>query len=311
MLKKIIGITLIFALGISFLFHVLYIQDSTIQPPIKNFTYGIGMDNEPVPENVKLVSGPWIYSEWSQKNTQWLQQFNKPENIDKLPYINTYIVAGLAREDKGLQDCNVGAESNKTLCKEGANYIRNNKQKIYEKYLDSALQIKNIYGMDRPILLHFEPDYYQYQDSEQNNGRLTFEELAGQMNTWTDTVKRILPNARLVMDISPWNIDLQYWSKKFRNFEYGGLVGKRFDPAGDGGTANGVDGKTFQKISELTGKKIIVNDAHGAGGNWLTYNKNWENPRLVSDRYKDGIIAVIQAPTDLVSLQNVSLKTNN
>jgi hypothetical protein len=308
MLRKIISGILTFCLVASFLFHVVIMQDSTIQPPIQEFTYGVALDSEPLPDNIKLVSGPWLYSGWSDKNTKWLEQFNQPENKDKLPYLNTYIVAGLAREEQGLQDCNVGAEPNKTLCKEGANYIRNNKQKIYENYLNSALQIKKVYGMDRPILIHFEPDYYQYQDAGQNGGRLTFEELAGQMNTWTDTMKRILPNARLVMDISPWNIDLQYWSKKFRNFEYGGLVGKRFDPAGDGGTGNGIDGKTFKKISELAGKKLIVNDAHGAGGNWLGYNKNWENPQLVSDRFSDGIVAVIQAPVDLTSLQKVVLR---
>lgn len=308
MLKQIIGALLIILLGTSFLFHVITIQDSTDKPPIQDFTYGVALDSEPVPESIKLVSGPWIYANWSEKNTKWLEQFNLEQNRGKLPYINSYIVAGLAREEQGLQDCNVGSEPNKTLCTEGANYIRKNKQKIYENYLESALAIKRIYGMDRPILLHFEPDYYQYQDSSQSNGSLTFDELAGQMNTWTDTVKRILPNARLVMDISPWNIDLQYWSKKFRNFEYGGMVGKRFDPAGDGGTINGIDGKTFQKISLLTGKKIIINDAHGVGGNWLGYNKNWENPRLVSDRYRDGVVAVIQAPTDLVSLQKVAIK---
>jgi hypothetical protein len=306
MIRKIIGGILTICLVASFLFHIINTQDSTIQPPIKEFTYGVAVENEPLPANVKLVSGPWIYSTWSDKNKEWLKQFNNPENVDKLPYLNTYIVAGLANVEAGLQDCNVGAQPSKTLCKEGANFIRNNKQKIYESYLTTALQIKEVYGMDKPILLHFEPDYYQYQDAAQNGGRLTFEELAGQMNTWTDTVKRILPNARLVMDISPWNVDLQYWSKKFRNFEYGGLVGKRFDPVGDGGTAGGIDGKTFRQISELSGKKIIVNDAHGPGGKWLDYNKNWENPKLVSDRYTDGIIAVIQAPVDLASLQKVA-----
>jgi hypothetical protein len=305
MFKKIIGGFLAITIMASFLFNIITMQDSTNKSPIEEFTHGVAIDNEPLPEKINLVSGPWLYAGWSDKNTQWLEQFNKPENKDKLPYLNTYIVAGLAREGEGLQDCNVGAEANKTLCKEGANYIRKNKQKIYEKYLEAALQIKKIYGMDRPILLHFEPDYYQYQDSGQNNGRLTFEELAGQMNTWTDTVKRILPNARLVMDISPWNIDLQYWSKKFRNFEYGGLVGKRFDPSGDGGTVNGIDGKTFRQLAQLSGKKIIVNDAHGAGGNWLEYNKNWENKKLIAERYTDGIVAVIQAPTDLDSLQKL------
>ena len=308
MFRKLTGGVLAVLLIASFLFDIIILKDSTIKPPIDQFTYGVAIDSEPLPEKVKLVSGPWIYSQWSDKNTKWLEQFKMAENIDKIPYINTYIVAGLAREEEGLQDCNVGEDPNKTLCKEGANYIRNNKQKIYEKYLEAALSIKNIYGMDRPILLHFEPDYYQYQDSTQNNGRLTFDELAGQMNTWTDTVKRILPNARLVMDISPWNIDLQFWSKKFRNFEYGGMVGKRFDPAGDGGTANGIDGKTFKTIAQSTSKKIIINDAHGAGGKWLEYNKNWENPQLVKDRYDDGIVAVIQAPVDLPSLQKVALR---
>jgi hypothetical protein len=126
------------------------------------------------------------------------------------------------------------------------------------------------------------------------------------MNGWTDVYQKTLPNASLVMDVSPWLKDLKSWSSKFRNFDYGGMVGRRFGPSGDGSVASGVDGKSYKYISSQIGKKLIINDAHGPGGIWLQYNREWENKEIVQNRFNDGIVAVIQPPTDIIALSKIA-----
>jgi hypothetical protein len=247
----------------------------------------------------KLVSGPWVLNGWQEQNTQWLTALTSQTNQSKMPYIYLYIVAGSVREDLGIQDCNVGTDPSKTLCKAGADYVRNNSDKILNRYKAAANKIKEIYGTSKTILLHVEPDFYQYNSNSQNNGGLTSEQAGNTINRWTDSIKNILPNAKLVMDISPWNTDIVGWSSMFRNFDFAGLVGKRFDPSGDGSVPNGIDGKTYKQLSDMTGKNLIINDAHGAGGAYLNYNKNWERKDLIDARWQDGVVAVLQSPTDL------------
>ena len=273
-----------------------------------SFQYGLGggapdSSNEfSEPIKAQIVEGPWALDNWNNTNSQWLSQFTKPVNQTRIPYIYLYHIAGKAKADKNIQDCNFTQDPNNTLCKKGAKYIRENTNSISQAYTNTANQIKTLYGTTRPILLHFEPDFYQYAENSQEGGALTPGQASQAMNTWTRVVKSILPNSSLVMDISPWNKDLAGWSAGFENFQYGGLVGKRFSPNGDGSIPAGIDNKTYAQISQLTGKKLILNDAHGAGGYYLPYNKDWENRSLVNARWNDGVVAVIMPPNDITSL---------
>lgn len=280
--------------------------DAVAQTPLQNFTYGVAINNEEIPRDISLVAGPWVGGYWDKPTENWLKQFQNPDRIKQIPYINLYVVAGLASAKEGLSDCNVGSKPEKTLCVNGANFIRKNKANLLQAQIDIAKAIKQNYGTDKPIFLHFEPDFYQYQEHSQNGGRMTADELSELMNSWTDQYKQILPNAHLVMDVSSWNYDLKYWSDKFKNFEYGGMVGRRFNPTNEGKDASGNTPKTYKELIKLSGKKMIVNDAHGPGGKWLPYNKDWENQELVKARFEDGVVAVIQPPNDLDSLQKIA-----
>jgi Cellulose binding domain len=274
-----------------------------------NFTYGVSVEQEAIPSDINLVAGPWILNDWQPYNSSWLNKFNYAENTTKTPYLYTYIAAGKARADWGLQDCNVGAEYTKTLCYNGANYIRSKKDAINQAYVNTANQIKILYGSQKEIVLHLEPDFYQYSSSSQNGGGINNSEAASAMNQWSSSIKNILPNATLVLDVSPWNRDIQGWSAGFQNFDYAGMVGKRFSPYGDGSVANGIDGKTYAQISAQTGKKLIVDDSHGAGGWWLPFNYDWANQIVVQDRKKDGIAAVILPPNNNNALANLVKST--
>jgi Cellulose binding domain len=270
-----------------------------------NFTYGVSVEQESIPNGVNLVAGPWVLNDWQPYNSSWLNKFNYTENSTKTPYLYLYVAAGKARADWGLQDCNVGAETSKTLCYNGANYIRSQKESIKQAYINTANQIKILYGSQKEIVLHVEPDFYQYASSTQSSGGLTATEAAQSMNQWTSSIKSILPNASLVMDVSPWNSDLQGWSAGFQNFDYAGMVGKRFSPYGDGSVPNGIDGKTYAQIAAQTGKKIIVDNSHGAGGWWLPFDYDWANQSAVNARRSDGVVAVILPPNDNNTLVNL------
>ena len=57
----------------------------------------------------------------------------------KIPVFYAYIIAFQARKDKGLQDCNIDPDKN--LCFLGADYIRNNRQLLVERYTHQASKI--------------------------------------------------------------------------------------------------------------------------------------------------------------------------
>jgi hypothetical protein len=313
---------ILIAITISFgLSNILAQQAKASSLPLLNsFQHGFSNDiswntaNLGGASSAKIIAGPWAMDGWNTNNNNWLTSFKEPANHDKIPYIYMYEVAGKARTDWGLQDCNVGAALNDTLCARGAEYIRQKSTDIAATYASVANQIKQTWGTTRPIMIHMEPDFYQYAGNAntQLNGPITQAQAHTAMNQWTDSIKTVLPNAVLVMDISPWNGNLAGWSGGFRNFDYAGMVGKRFPAKGDGSVnPAGIDGKTYAQMSQMTGKKLIINDAHGAGGVFLSYindwanqTNDWENRANVQARWDDGVVAVLMPPNNNQSLES-------
>jgi Cellulose binding domain len=304
-LYNIILLIILFSLNITSTPTPAFAMSSSI---LNNFNFGVSVESEAIPTLPKVVSGPWIVGDWRTNNTDWLSQFSQEQNSTKVPYQYLYITAGKARADWGLQDCNVGADVTKTLCYNGANYIRFNKEFINNSYIAAANSIKNSFGATKEIVLHIEPDFWQYTSSSQNGGGLSYNEAQTMMNQWTTSIKQILPNSTLVLDISPWNSDLQKWSAGFNNFDYAGMVGKKFSPLGDGSVPAGIDGKTYAQISTAVGKKLILDDSHGVGGAWLGFDYDWTNSDLVQKRINDGITAVILPPNDISTLNTLYQK---
>ncbi len=275
-------------------------------PLFNTFQHGISIETEEIPKDSKLVAGPWFLTSNSTGPIEFLKKFNLESNKNKTPYVYFYLTAGNAKNDGGLDDCNLGLPPEKTLCKVGANYLKKHKDRILQEYIASSHKIRTAYGTTKPILIHIEPDFYQYNGSSQFGGPIALNEMKSIMNSWTDAIKYILPNASLVMDISPWHYDLAGFSKGLRNYTYAGLVGKRFDPNGDGdcGLTAGIDCKSYALMSMQTGKKLIINDSHGPGGAWLSTNYNWYNTELIKARSNDNVIAVFQPPIDLTTFAN-------
>ena len=284
-------------------------------PLLNKFTFGFSNDVYPEYQNstfggannAKLLSGPWFQTTWDaygDEHTAWLSKFNEPANSDKTPYFYAYIAAGKAKAAYGLHDCNVASPD---LCHQGADFIRNNNSAIVQGYTDFANKIKAIYGTTKPIMIHPDSDFYQYTENAQQNGPLTFGQMQGYMNQWTSAIKAVLPNSILVMDISPWNNNIAGLTSGLQNFDYAGMVGKRYPP-------NGVDNKTYAQIYQATGKKMILNDAHGVNGALMSYPYNWEDRTTVQKAWDEGVVAVLMpgsSNTNSHLVDTINNYTNN
>lgn len=273
---------------------------------LNNFTFGFSNDqyyggpSDPMsyrsatfggPTNAQIVAGPWLMSGWDfygDEHTSWLNNFKTTQNQNKIPYMTVYVAAGMGKANAGLKDCNVTSSTDPlSLCVGGASYIRNNSAAIANKYTEVANKIKNVHGTTKPIFLHIEPDFYQYNSDPNQINKLTRQESWNYVNSWTDSIKTVLPNADLVLDISPWNPDIAAWSQGFRNFSYSGLVGKDFPPSG-------VDGKTYAQMKQATGKPIIINSAHGVGGALLGHRYAWDSRSVIQNAANQGVVAILQ-----------------
>lgn len=201
----------------------------------------------------------------------------------KVPLIYFYIAA----KTSGLQDCNVGAPPEQTLCHGGAAYIRNNLQRIVSAHADAASKYSAALG-GAPGLVHVEPDWYQYVSREQT-APLTWEEAGRGMNQIMGAIKKACPSCAIVVDISPWAGDLKSWfsSLDLSLVTYGGLVGKRFPPAG-------VDGKSYADMSNALGKPLVVSDVYGAGGPPMGYDYEWDDLQKLDDASNQGVAVLVQ-----------------
>ncbi|GAB4149032.1 MAG: hypothetical protein OHK0017_12390 [Patescibacteria group bacterium] len=281
----------------------LFITGSFAMPSLKakanqvdlfqNMSFGCAADSfYDCPVQSQVVAGPWVLNTWQDYHTQWLNNFKSPENNGKIPYIYAYIIAGMARNDWGTQDCNVSETNN--LCQNGASYLQSHVDQIDQAYQNMAYRIRENWGVDKPVLIHMEPDYFQYLSNSQSTpesgcGNSWQSKLWQYMNRWVVGIKTILPNAKMVMDISPWNNDLSGWSAGFEGFDYAGVTGKRF--AADGI----IDGKSYAQLSQMTGKKLIVNGAYGVGGAMNSFDYSWTPRQTLTDRWHDGVVVVMQS----------------
>lgn len=286
MFSKTTSIIMSLAVGLTLLASA-FLPTTSYAKPNSEVNWGcaaweeVYLDDFGCPSNVDIVTSPWIITDYEAYHTTWLNFFNLPQNQNKTPYIHTYIMAGLARRDWGLQDCNVDPVVN--LCWRGATYIRQNSQSILNKYQSVANSIAQNLTTDN-VYIHIEPDYFQYTADTQENP-LTNQEAWNLMNQVTTIFKNTVPQAKLVMDISAWNYSMSNWCSGFENFDYGGLVGNYFSsnvaPAG----------QSYSKIVNDCGYELIVNTAHGVGGAFHPYNPTWE----VNNQ---GVHAIIQSPLE-------------
>jgi len=211
----------------------------------------------------------------------------------RTPVYYSYIIAFTARRDLGLKDCDVGTPN---LCQQGANFIRQKKDRILAQYAKYASETAKVWGTRDPIVWMMEPDYYQYfSDMSQMGGPLSYAEAGALMGEIIAKVKQSLPNAVFSMDISPWTPDPAVWYAAFKMdaFTYINTSGGRTDA--DDPRIRKENTMTWKSIHALTGKPIIADDGYGVAGASTGHDVTWDAPANLNARIGDGVVAITQA----------------
>ena len=84
----------------------------------------------------------------------------KVVSLGKTALFYGYVIAFQARADMGLQDCDVNPGF--SLCNKGANYIRQNRQKLVDRYAHQAQSIAGALGKDKEVLFVMDPDVNEF-----------------------------------------------------------------------------------------------------------------------------------------------------
>ena len=218
------------------------------------------------------------------------QMLTSCKNNNQTPALYMYIIA----KSSGLGDCNTGGG----LCAQGANYIRNNKDKIKNIYKSYASSIKNTFGTSDPIILFMEPDYYQYaQPGSQNGNPLSFQEAGQFIGDCIDIVKAELPNAMISLDVSPWIEDQGTTTSWFSALPLSKV--QYMNTSGGVSAANnslikGDNKLTWKRVHDATQKCIFADAGYGVGGGGTGHDPNWDNVSNINNRVNDGVIGVVQ-----------------
>lgn len=77
---------------------------------------------------------------------------------NKIPLFYAYVIAFEARAMWNLQDCDVSSTTN--LCIRGSEFIRQNRQRLVDKYTEHSKEIANRYGKDKVVVFVMEPDFW-------------------------------------------------------------------------------------------------------------------------------------------------------
>lgn len=195
-----------------------------------------------------------------------------------------------------LPDCNVQPEGG-NLCTDGAQWIRNNRQKILKVYGDYAAKS---YAADpnKGVLWLLEADFHQYTISTQSNP-LSLQELGQLASDIIDVIKKNAPNAKVALNHAPWLTDKEataMWSAMplsktdflffsgDGNSNGGYILNTTTDSAYNAATA------TYKFLSSFTGKKIFVDTSFGLSQGADTWSGISEE--LLNKRISDGVFAV-------------------
>lgn len=135
------------------------------------FKYGVDFAGDSVSDDLYRkydYLSMWINAPHSDnsKNTDWNPFWNgamveKAKRLGKMTLFYAYIIAFQARADIGLQDCDVNPSY--SLCNKGANYIRQNRNRLVERYSHQAWNIANAWGdRNKEVIFLMEPDVKFY-----------------------------------------------------------------------------------------------------------------------------------------------------
>lgn len=215
----------------------------------------------------------------------------KAESLNKIGLFYGYIIAFEARNLEGLKDCDMGSPN---LCENGAQFIRNYRARIIERYEHYSFNIAKYLG-SQPAIFLIEPDFWQYYgNSGQAGGPLSGTEMRYLFDDIVSAIKKNLPNAFISWDISAWigQDGMTQWWSFFKDSSQIDFIHT------SGGQAHGElsnikpNELSWSFMSQLTGKRIIADCGYGAGGGSSNNRDPWYDQWNVDNRINDGVISV-------------------
>ena len=145
-----------------------------------------------------------------------------------IPVYYAYIIAYEANNLWGLYDCNYNIVP--SLCQRGAQFIRNNTDRILERYANYSSNVAKFIGTYGNAIFLIEPDFWQYygrnatntpgpEFGPQEGGALSGNEMRILFDKIAATIKSYLPYAAISWDISPWltQAEMTTWWSYFSN----------------------------------------------------------------------------------------------
>ncbi len=222
----------------------------------------------------------------------------------QVPVIVAYVSAFYVKRHHGkLCDCNdtsCGQTDGRPndLCNFGAQYIKQDLQKIIAVYESYAKGYAECFGTTRPIVFEMEPDWYQYTISGQKSP-FTKQEAGAMLGQFVSAMQKHLPNAFFSLDISPWVDDNGATNGKswYSNFD----LSKFTFINTSGGKTDGAHAKiradnnmTWAGVSQVTGKPILADTGYGVNGMSEGHDAQWDSAENLNARIDDGVISISQ-----------------
>lgn len=250
------------------------------------FNYGVAVEDA-----ANRGKGDYVYF-WMGHDDR-SEAIRTAKQLGKTVAVYTYMIAFDARKDWGLQDCNVGHPS---LCEKGANYIRQNRQKLVDHYAREAKKMADILGRDTFAVYMIEPDLNQYhRDHTQESGPLSGQEIGSLFHDFVKAIKDNHPGASIAWDISPW---LPEWEMR----QYWGYFASSHSmidflvTSGGRAQANSAhihsNGLTWRFMHDLTKRPIISDTGYGVGGAPAANSGPWYDANNINARASEGVVAV-------------------
>lgn len=213
---------------------------------------------------------------------------------DKTPVFYAPLIAFKAHAQDGLEFC--GVDSPTTLCSEGAEWIRNNRDYLREVYDSYALDIANVWGTTQPLIWLFEPGFSEYLASSQSSP-LSLKELDAVTSDLIGRIRSRLPHAWISLHGTAQIEDLfaYFGAIDLSLVHMVNVTGTATSERIGSATDNDNPDATYANLSAATGLPIFVDTGFGEAAienhGWLT-----SEPDLINARIKDGVFAVLVDP---------------
>jgi hypothetical protein len=217
-------------------------------------------------------------------------------NTDAIPVYYGYIIGSR------LPDCNVNPNP-PNLCTHGAQMIRENWNDLVDAYANAAAASERANNGKIAVWL-LEGDFIQYYEDSQTMP-LSFQELGRLTEDITCAIKTNQPMAVVAVNHTTWNGDDEtddFWGAMplaLLDMVWTTGVGNNNGYISSDGGPGQYNARTarYQYLSNLTGKKIFVDESFGGSrmsDTWLNQPANTINQRIA-----EGVIAVNLTGTGL------------